>query len=137
MRFTIDWGEKIADYWTGDTLGQLGVFNRKSDHETPSVEPCIDKFRQVGWTRIGANLISGLSTGSSIQTKLDNAIEEIDARFEDPTAPHPDDALDHLCVVLEHFMSEVETWVKTVDEVMCQPKPVAGIIPRISGVQKN
>lgn len=58
-----------------------------------------------------------------MQDKLDNAIQAIDARLlQDPSAPAPTtnddgDALDHLCVVLKHFMSEAEAWVRNVDEV--------------------
>jgi hypothetical protein len=69
-------------------------------------------------------LISALSTGNNIQAKLDNAIKATDARLLDPSASATttdDDALDHLCVVLKHFMSEVETWVRNVDEVRYSP----------------
>jgi hypothetical protein len=62
-----------------------------------------------------------------MQAKLDNAIQAIDARvLQDPSASAPstnddDDALDHLCVVLKHFMSEAEAWVRDVDEVRYFP----------------
>ena len=66
-----------------------------------------------------------------MQAKLDNVIKAIDARLLDPSASAPttdDDSLDHLCVVLKHFMSEVETWVRHVDEVFPTHHACSGLV---------